>query len=349
MSAAAAPSRLEPHFLEKIWGVCRLEPLFPGAEPRAEPVGEVWLTAEDCLLATGPFAGRRLGDAWREMPLEWKGSESEAGFPLLVKFIFPAQKLSVQVHPGDAYAAAHEIEAGGRGKTEMWHVVAAEAGAEVRIGLEPGEDASSLREAIATGTIENRIRRMPIRSGDTLFIPAGTVHTIGPGSILCEIQEYSDLTYRLYDYGRLGADGKPRALHIEKAFDVIRFSPSPAGLTYPLVQQRGPLTVRYLAACPYFATERWEFAGPIEAASDVSHFDLLVFLAGAGRLVAGGDSQQYRGGEAWFLPATLGEYRLEPAQASVALRTYVPGLDALESRLREQGFSCEDCTRTIFR
>lgn len=350
MSAAPAPSKLEPQFVERIWGVRSLAPLFPSAEALAEPIGEAWLTGEDCRLASGPFAGRRLGDAWREMPDGWKGgAASVAGFPLLVKFIFPAQKLSLQVHPDDAYAALHEIEAGGRGKTEMWHAVTAEPGAEVLVGLEAGVSASSLREAIAAGTIENRMRRIPVRRGDTIFISAGTVHTAGPGWIFCEIQEYSDLTYRLYDYGRLGTGGKPRTLHIEKAFDVIRFGASPAGRTRPLARRSGPLAVRYLAGCRYFAGERWEFEHAVELATDPSHFDLIVFLGGAGRFVAGGGNQGYHGGEAWFLPATLGGYRLEPAEASVALRAYVPELDALEKCLLDQGFSPEEVAGVIFR
>ncbi|HEV2385809.1 MAG TPA: type I phosphomannose isomerase catalytic subunit [Candidatus Acidoferrales bacterium] len=351
MSAPPVPWRLAPRFVERIWGLKRLGPLFPGVEAAGEPIGEAWLTAEDCPLATGPYAGRTLGEAWREMPRESRGANAggEAGFPLLVKFLFPAQKLSLQVHPDDAYAARHERGPGARGKTEMWHVVAATPGAEVRVGLEAGVDPATLEASLASGAIEHCMRRIPVRSGDTIFVPAGTIHTIGPGPILCEIQEYSDLTYRLFDYNRVGADGKPRALHVENALGALRFGASPAGRTRPLVRREGPLALSYLAGCRYFAAERWEFDRPVDPATGAAHFDLLIFLAGAGRLKAGSGAQDYRRGETWFLPADLGGYRLEPGEATVLLRAYVPDLDSLENCLLAGGFSPQEVAGVVFR
>ncbi len=146
-----------------------------------------------------------------------------AAFPLLVKFLFPEQKLSVQVHPDDDYARAHEAAAGGTGKTEMWYVVSARAGAEVFVGLRDGVTPDSFRRAIANGGVEDCLRKFSIAAGDAVFVPAGTAHTIGPGSILCEIQENSDLTYRVFDYNRKNPDGSARELHIEKAMAVTEF------------------------------------------------------------------------------------------------------------------------------
>src|SRR5713226_5729624 len=143
-------------FVPRIWGARKLAPLYPEQLNLQEPIGEVWLTGVDCKVTTGPFAGRSLGESWREMPPEWRGSDfSKASeFPLLVKFIFPTDKLSIQVHPDDTYAAVHEKAAGGRGKTEMWHAVSAEAGARVFAGLQPGVDKEKLLEGLALGTME---------------------------------------------------------------------------------------------------------------------------------------------------------------------------------------------------
>src|SRR5262249_36534216 len=155
-------------------------------------------------------------------------------FPLLVKFIFPADKLSIQVHPDDAYASRHERAAGGSGKTEMWHVVSAGPQARILLGLKEGVSRKEFLAALERKTLEELFQAQSPEERDTFFIPAGIPHTIGPGMILCEVQQYSDLTYRVYDYGRLDAHGKPRQLHLEKALEVIRFGHPPVGRVRPL-------------------------------------------------------------------------------------------------------------------
>src|SRR5215469_18188001 len=202
-----------------------LAPLFPEKTNLPEPIGEVWLTAVDCKIATGPFAGKTLREAWTEMPPEWRGTHliEPGDFPLLIKFIFPNDKLSIQVHPDDAYASVHEKAAGGRGKTEMWHAVQAESGAHVFVGTKPGVSKEQFLKGIKDQTLENLLEKHAVFNGDTFFVPAGTPHTIGPGMVLCEVQEYSDLTYRVYDYGRVDAHGRQRELHIQKALEVIDF------------------------------------------------------------------------------------------------------------------------------
>src|SRR5436305_3677432 len=194
------PFRIEPKFVERIWGTRSLAPFFPEKTNLPEPIGEVWLTGIDCRVATGPFAGKTLGEAWREMPPEWRGTRFKmpGDFPILVKFIFPREKLSIQVHPDDTYAAAHEQAAGGRGKTEMWHAVCAEAGALLFLGLKPGTDKQKFVDAMAQNALEDVFQSHEVKAGDTFFVTPGTPHTVGPGIILCEVQEYSDLTYRVY-------------------------------------------------------------------------------------------------------------------------------------------------------
>src|SRR5260370_9182722 len=337
-------------FVPRIWGMRWLAPLFPEKTNLPEPIGEVWLTGVDCKVATGTFAGKTLGEAWREMPVEWRGRRfTEPGdFPILVKFIFPKDKLSIQVHPDDAYAAAHGQAAGGRGKTEMWHAILAEPGAHVLIGLVQRANREKFVKAMETQTLEEIFVHWRVQPGDTFFVPAGTPHTIGPGMVLCEIQEYSDLTYRIYDYGRVDAHGKLRELHIQKALDVIQFGRPILGkvsrLPLPSHESRNDL----LAACPYFATERWRIMTPVETPSNPEHFDLLVILAGGGDFAWSNQSAGYQCGECWLIPARLGKFALNPAEPTKVLRTYVPDLAALRARLKQDSHSWCAIERTVF-
>jgi mannose-6-phosphate isomerase len=320
------PARLEPTFSSRPWGSLSLAPLFPEKTNLAELIGEAWMTGNESRFAGGPFAGRKLGRAWPEMPPEWAGTRVERCgiFPLLVKFIFTEDKLSVQVHPDDAYAARHEQAAGGRGKTEMWYVIRARAGAEMRVGLKPEVTREKFRCAIEQGNAEECLERVPVRAGDAIFVPAGTAHTIGPGLVLCEIQEHSDLTYRVYDYNRRDSQGRARTLHVEKALEVMRFGKQCGGKLHPDSEQRGGLTLSTLVACPYFVTEKWEFAGKISAAASPEHFDLLIFIEGNGTIHSNGGDAEYAPAQAWMLPAALGEYQLAPKVATALLRTWAP-------------------------
>ena len=308
------------------------------------------MTGLDCQFAGGPFARRKLGEAWREMPPEWRGTciGRDAPFPLLVKFIFTEQKLSVQVHPDDDYAARHEKDAGGRGKTEMWYIVNALPGSEVMVGLELAASKQSFRRSVQDGTAENLLTRIPVTTGDAIYVPAGTVHTIGSGVVLCEIQEYSDLTYRVYDYNRRDAQGKSRELHIEKAMDVIRFGEQLGGKIAPVCIKRGDLSETYLAACRYFVTVKWEFSRRVAASTSGEHFDLLIFLDGRGSLHWGDQRAEYAPMQVWLLPAALGAYELVPSAATTALRTYVPdNLAELACQLGGEGISQENLSRIV--
>jgi mannose-6-phosphate isomerase len=306
------PFRIEPIFMPRIWGSRSLAPLFPEKTNLSEPIGEAWLTGVDCRVTTGPFSGRTLGEAWREMPAEWRGERfREPGdFPLLVKFIFPRDKLSIQVHPDDAYASVHEKTAGGRGKTEMWHVISAEPGAQVLVGLKPGVDKEKFQAALEAHTVEELFVAHPVQAGDTFFLPAGTPHTIGPGMVLCEVQQYSDLTYRVYDYGRVDAKGKGRELHIEKALEVIDFNSSKGGKVTP--RQIIPGSWWEVAKCPYFTAERMDFDRHVHferipPQSGEGDFQVMVILAGEG-LMTGlpltGTTGEFlfKPGDCWFVP-----------------------------------------------
>ena len=333
----------------RIRGMRSLAPLFPDKTHLPEPIGEAWLTGIHCKVATGPYAGKMLGAAWREMPPQWRGTRltDPDYFPILAKFIFPNDKLSIQVHPDDAYASIQEKTAGGRGKTEMWHVLSAKAGAEVLIGLTPKVDREKFLKAIDTAKLEETLVHWRVQPGDTFFVPAGTPHTIGPGMVLCEMQEYSDLTYRVYDYGRVDAHGRPRELHIQKALEVIDFGRPILGKVSRLALPSHESRRELLLACRHFATERWEIMTGMEASSNDEHFDLYIILTGSGEFAWDGGSTRYRPGECWLIPASSSRLAIDPEEATKLLRAYVPDLQALRDRLKQE-HSWQEIAKTVF-
>jgi mannose-6-phosphate isomerase len=345
------PARLAPVFMSRIWGARNLSPLFPERSQEPESVGEAWLTGNDCRFATGEFAGRTLGEVWPDLPEEWTGTRLRglARIPLLVKFIFPAEKLSVQVHPDDAYAEQHEAAAGGIGKTEMWYVVAAREGAELRVGLREEVTPDAFRRAIADSTVEDCLERLTVHSGDAVFVPAGTAHAIGPGVLLCEIQEHSDITYRVFDYNRLDADGNPRPLHIRQALEVMRFGQQTGGLCVPVRITDGAVTKTIFAACRHFAVERWEFRERIEAVTSPEHFDLLIFLHGKGHIEFAGCVEKYGPAEVWLLPAALGAYQMVPESPATLLHAYVPDLQDFARRMADERVAETEWSRVVHR
>jgi mannose-6-phosphate isomerase len=315
-----------------------------------EPLGEAWLTGFDCRVVSGPLAGKTLREAWSAMPAEWRGTRlnSSKEFPLLVKFMFPQEKLSIQVHPDDAYAAAHEQAAGGKGKTEMWHAISSEPGAKLLLGLKPGTDRQKFLDAMAGNTLEDVFQAHDVKAGDTFFVTPGTPHTIGPGMILCEVQEYSDLTYRVYDYGRVDGKGKSRELHVEKALEVMKFGVAPPEKVASLHLPGERVHKSLLAACSYFATERWEFRATVEAESRRDCFELLVILNGSGHIHWQGSPLCYKRGECWFVPASLGKFSLQPEQSTSVIRTYVPNLPRLHTELRQAAIPESWLAQTVF-
>ena len=320
------PVRLEPQFVPRIWGARNLAPLFPEKQSLAEPIGEVWLTGDDCKFADGPFAGQKLGDAWPGMSGDWRGRSAgrDKLFPLLVKFIFPEEKLSVQVHPGDEYARKNEAAAGGVGKTEMWYVISARAGAEVRVGLKPDVDGESFLRAIADGSAEACVERVPVQAGDAIFVPAGTVHTIGPGMTICEIQENSDITYRVFDFNRLTPEGEPRALHIEKAMQVIRFGEQRGGKVAPMELENGRNSVSVLVECAHFAVLKSVFVEPQYRVKAEGLVEVLIVLEGRGKIEVPGTEMEYRQAQTWLVPAVIRDLRFMPAAPTTMLHGYVP-------------------------
>lgn len=323
--------RLLPGFHARPWGRRTFAPYFDGVDAgAAAPIGEVWLSSVDCRIegARAPAGARTLGELWERMSASERGTtaKSWARFPLLAKLLFTSDKLSVQVHPDDEYARAREGEPWG--KSEVWYVLEAEPGAWVGVGLAEKLERSELEARLGTAAVENALRKIGVGRGDVVSVPAGTLHSIGPGLVLCEIQQYSDVTYRVYDYDRPGLDGRPRALQVEKAREVVKLETPRAGLCAPAAARAGSAG-RVLFTGERFAVERYESGSPVSVPSGPAHFDLLVTLEGAGAIRAGGEEMKFRGVEAFLLaaqahgPEALAE--VAPDEPSQWLRAYPVG------------------------
>ncbi|NPA43080.1 MAG: isopentenyl-diphosphate Delta-isomerase [Chlorobi bacterium] len=216
-----------PHFEEKIWGGTRLRELFGKPVP-SDRTGESWEVSavphKESRVKDGFFKGFTLGELWHILGDSYFGTDTSRPFPLLVKYIDAREDLSVQVHPDDELARARH---GGYGKNETWYIVDALPDSRLYIGFKPGVTREDYLRALREGKVEDLLREIPVRPGDWYFIPAGTVHAIGQGILLAEVQQSSDITYRIYDYNRIGPDGKPRPLHVDEALDAIRFEAEP--------------------------------------------------------------------------------------------------------------------------
>jgi mannose-6-phosphate isomerase len=280
---ALAPFRIEPHYDVRVWGYRDLHPWYDRVA-EGQPIGEVWLTGDECTIATGPRKGQRLGSLFAEAPQALLGAAAglgqSAGNPLLIKVLFAREKLSVQVHPDDAMARKYGDP---RGKTECWYALAAEPGAQVAAGLKPGVTLDQVKAGIHDGTLESSLNMLSVTAGDMIFIDAGTVHAIWPGAILLETQQNSDLTYRMYDYGR------PRELHIEKSLEATRLV-TRAGRILPTVLADRTVLINV----EYFRVERVPVSGsrsgetlPSEGES-APGLSYLFAASGAGRVTGPG-------------------------------------------------------------
>ncbi len=290
-TGAIAPFRLAPFFSERVWGKTSLAPWFRSTGTQ-ELVGEAWLTGPQSVVETGPYAGERLDAVVakdRAAVLgQASGDNNEPAFPLLVKMLFPADKLSVQVHPDDMQA---QLIGEPRGKTECWYVLEAEPGAEVALGLKEGVTLDEVRTAIADGTLEGKLKMVPVTAGDMLFVDAGTVHAIGPGVVLLETQQLSDRTYRMFDYGR------PRELHVEQGLGVTKLL-TRAGKVTPQPMDR---FVRLIEE-QYFSVDRFDLAsGGVTVTMEGP--GCLVGLSGTARIQSGAGEVELLRASAVVVPA----------------------------------------------
>ena len=359
----AGPLTFEPRYRDYVWGGRNLARLLDRGLPPGI-VAESWEVSAHPTAPTvadrGPLRGRTLLELAAEHGAALVGRNAERAcgpgrFPLLVKLLDAAEPLSVQVHPGDAHALARHGELG---KTEMWHVLDASPGAEIVCGLTPGTDEAGLRRALAADKLDGCLNRLQVQAGDSALVPAGTVHAILGGSVILEVQQSSDVTYRLHDWGRLGPDGRTRQLHVESALEAIDFAGAPPKLSAPrAVVAAGGATRQVLAECAAFVVERFslppgavldrrvdprscEIWGVVEGAAAIAAQPAAP-ASGAPRseAFAGPHEARPRAGEPdesahreaelpavrfALLPAVMGGFALRTTEGAVAVRVHVP-------------------------
>lgn len=300
------PLLLESALHVKVWGGRKLETIMHKSLPTGEPYGESWEMHDTAVVANGPLAGRTIAHLLSEYGREMVGPENDpaAGFPLLAKFIDASDWLSVQLHPNDAQALA--LEGQPRGKTEAWYVVAAEPGAQMVIGVQPGTSPQAMAQAIRENTLEKLLVYVEVQAGDVLFVRAGTIHAIGAGLLIYEIQQSSDTTYRLYDWGRVGLDGKPRTLHIDKGVQVANLESLPEIIHTG--DQSGEIIE--IVRSEYFTTLLYQLREPLALDTGLQHFHILTCIEGQAQVQYAGESLTLDSGRTVLIPASLGAYTL---------------------------------------
>ena len=310
------PLLLRPVPKEIIWGGDRLRREYGKTAP-FEKIAESWeLTVREkemCVIAGGEYAGMTLGEyiaSGRRSILGQNGAKYDR-FPLLIKFIDAADRLSIQVHPDDEYGLSREGELG---KTEMWVILAAEEGAQLVYGLKPGVTTDDFRKAVAENRTEDCLNFVNVHAGEVYFIPSGQVHAIGAGILIAEIQQNSNITYRVYDYNRPGADGKPRELHTEKALDVVKLrTPEEIDAIRFSVPVKIGANGEVLASCDYFTVVRYVTAPgktALYTSTDCSFASFLVLEAEDAQIECGSFVEPIHKGESWFIPAGSGEVKI---------------------------------------
>jgi len=320
------PLLFEPIFVEKIWGSRNLERVLGKHPPAGKKIGESFEIAcrgdGDSVVAAGADKGRRLSELVARDPEGVMGkaiSEKYGGrFPMLLKFLDANDVLSVQVHPTDAYAAAHE-PGGDTGKEETWYVIEAREGAQLIKGLKKGTRPEDFRRLLDEGRLEECLNSFPVSAGDVVHLPTGTVHAIGAGLVLAEIQRNSNVTYRVYDWNRVGADSKPRQLHIEQAMEVVDWGQDLPDKVTPDVLEEGPVTRKRLAGCDFYEIESFEGQGEFSIGGDGEAFRMAIVIRGSGRMGYEGGERRFGSGESYLIPGAMEEVTFEAEGGTVVL------------------------------
>ncbi len=322
------PFRFQPIFQYRLWGGRHLTDWLSVPLPGDDPIGEAWLLSDrddfPSIVLDGPLKGRTIKQLMEEYPQQFMGKLSPhfSRFPLLLKFLDAREMLSVQVHPSDAHPAL--LPPGERGKTEAWVVL--DAGAESRIyaGLKPGVTADTLRESLTNGSIEAQLESVSPQPGDGFFLQAGTVHALGSDVVIFEVQQNSDVTFRLYDWDRVDAKtGKSRELHIEQALACTNFSEASPALVTPLVEATEPVDRERLFQSEHFWLWRWIGQVPFTVGAP-NMPRVLVCIGGAGQIEIGDAIYPMLKGDVMLLPAVLGPCIFRPVGTVNLLEIAIP-------------------------
>jgi mannose-6-phosphate isomerase len=329
-SDAPYPLKLQPVMSRRIWGGSRLQQL-PGLlaagtrDPggRDDPVGESWQVYGGNLISNGALKGKTLQQAASLYGAALLGSSSVERygmqFPLLAKLIDAQLPLSLQVHPDDAHARTYEAASGHLGKAEGWVILSAAPGATIIRGFHSDVTAGQVRQAVQDGTVLQLMNVIPVQAGDVIYNPPGMVHAIGAGILLYELQQSSDLTYRLYDYGRRDGSGQPRELHLEQALAVAQLQRSDRE---PSIAEQDRSGRQQLHACGYFVLERLTVPEAAGLSTGADSLQLLTCTSGSVTIESSGHGLQLLAGESAVLPASLGAYRL--TGSGVIMRGVLP-------------------------
>lgn len=304
------PIKLNPYVSETIWGGKKLIEEY-GVKTEKNNAAEGWMLschdAGSSTVANGEFAGKSFADVVKENPeLCGKNAENFSDFPILIKFIDAMDNLSVQVHPTKEYC---EKTGRGQSKTECWYIIDAEEDAYLILGFEDKITPEEFKAAIENNTLTDYVSKVPVKKGDFFFIESGTLHAICKGILLAEVQESSNTTYRIYDYNRVGNDGKPRELHVEDGAAVTKLEK----YTQPDFCKGTCLDTperRLLADCPLFKVWKLDLNGDIGGAADEKSFVSLLIMDGNGTLDVCGETVSLTKGESIFIPANAGEYKI---------------------------------------
>lgn len=310
--------RFEERYFERIWGGDRLATVYAKPIPPGKRIGEAWLISDHpsavSVVAEGPRKGQTIHELIVEDPYAVLGASPKltpsGRFPLLLKLLDSCDVLSVQVHPDDAIAA--ELGEDDAGKTEMWYILSADPDSELICGLAPEVNPDQFRAAALSGRIESLLQRLSVASGDSVLVEAGTVHALGKGILLAEIQQNSDLTYRIYDWGRTGVDGKPRALHIEKAVRAVKFGTPPPKLAAPITMEvnEGGAVRQRLAKCAYFTADKLIVGKERAPFNTQGNCHILLCAEGPVAVESDFSNAVLKPGQAVLCPAELGRFQL---------------------------------------
>ena len=322
-----SPLKFEPILKTIVWGGEKIAP-YKGIETDQKHIGESWelsgVAGNESVVSEGPLKGKTIAQLVKEYKGELVGKHvyDNTGdeFPLLIKFIDALSDLSIQVHPNDELAAKRHN--GSKGKTEMWYVVAADEGAHLLAGLTEKITPEQYAAKVADGTITDVLARYDVHPGDVFFLPAGRIHAICGGCFIAEIQQTSDITYRIYDYGRMGLDGKPRQLHLEQARQAVDYKVYPEGYRthYEPVQDEEVELIN----CPYFTTSVLDLTLPF--AKDLSELDsflTVMCIEGSGSLEVDGEEISIRQGETVLIPADADDVCFIPEDGMKLLTSFI--------------------------
>ena len=320
------PLKFEPILKTIVWGGEKIAP-YKGIETNQKHIGESWelsgVAGNESVVAEGPLKGKTIAELVKEYKGELVGKHvyENTGdeFPLLIKFIDALTDLSIQVHPNDELAAVRHN--GSKGKTEMWYVVAADKGAHLLAGLTKKITPEEYAAKVADGTITDVLARYDVHPGDVFFLPAGRIHAICGGCFIAEIQQTSNITYRIYDYGRLGLDGKPREVHTELAKDAIDYTVYPDYRTHYNPEKDEEQEV---VSCPYFTTSIYDLTLPFaKDLSGIDSFVVVMCLEGEGTMEVDGEEVSVHQGETVLIPATADDLCFVPDGSMKVLTSYI--------------------------